>query len=120
MALHTALPVYKLAYDLLSLATDLVRNMPRDFKASLGGRLMSDVVNEIRSYNSTDAGRVGWGNWGTAASRVPALASTRFPAGATLSIRGGRTVAVPEAIATAASLMSAIRTVAPSCAKRME
>ena len=69
--------------------------------ASLGGRLMSDVVNEIRSYNSTDAGRVGWGNWGTAASRVPALASTRFPAGATLSIRGGRTVAVPEAIATA-------------------
>jgi len=69
--------------------------------ASLGGRLMSDVVNEIRSYTSTDAGGVGWGNWGTAASRVPALASTRFPAGATLSIRGGRTVSVPEAIATA-------------------
>ncbi len=68
---------------------------------SLGGRLMSDVVNEIRSYNSTDAGRVSWGNWGIAAGRVPALASTRFPAGATLSIRGGRSVAVPEAIATA-------------------
>lgn len=44
MALHTALPVYKLAYDLLSLATDLVRNMPRDFKASLGGRLRDECL----------------------------------------------------------------------------
>ena len=69
-------------------------------RVSLGGRLMSDVVNEIRSYASTDAGGVGWGGWGTAAGRVPALASTRFPAGATLSIRGGRPVAVPEAIGT--------------------
>lgn len=67
----------------------------------LGGRLMSDVVNEMRSYNSTDAGNFSWGNWGLPPGRVPALASTRFPAGATLSIRGGKSVAVPEAIATA-------------------
>ena len=67
---------------------------------SLGGRLMSDVFNEIRSYASNDAGGVGWGGWGTPVSRAPALASTRFPAGATLNIRGGRLVAVPEAIAT--------------------
>lgn len=39
MALHKDLPVYKLAYDLLSLATDLVRNLPRDVKASVGSRL---------------------------------------------------------------------------------
>lgn len=69
----------------------------------LGGRLMSDVVNEMRSYNSTDAGNFSWGNWGLPPGRVPALASTRFPAGATLSVRGGRSVAVPEAIATAAA-----------------
>lgn len=69
-------------------------------RISLGGRLMSDVVNEIRSYNSTEAGGATWANWGMPVSRVPALSTTRFPAGATLSIRGGRTVAVPEAIAT--------------------
>jgi ribosome modulation factor len=44
MALHKDLPVYKLAYDLLSLATDLTRNMPRDFKASLGGRLRDECL----------------------------------------------------------------------------
>lgn len=31
MATHTHLPIYKAAYDLLDVATDLVKNMPRDF-----------------------------------------------------------------------------------------
>lgn len=44
MALHTHLPIYKLAYDLLDLAADLARNMPRDFKASLGGRIRDECV----------------------------------------------------------------------------
>jgi hypothetical protein len=44
MALHTHLPIYKLAYDLLDLAADLTRNMPRDFKASLGGRIRDECV----------------------------------------------------------------------------
>ena len=44
MALHTHLPIYKLAYDLLDLAADLSRNMPRDFKASLGGRIRDECV----------------------------------------------------------------------------
>lgn len=39
MALHTKLPIYKVAYDLLSIATDLVRNMPRDVKGVIGDRL---------------------------------------------------------------------------------
>lgn len=69
-------------------------------RISLGGRLMSDVVNEIRSYAGTEANGATWANWGLPVSRAPALSTTRFPAGATLSIRGGRTVAVPEAIAT--------------------
>ena len=40
-------------------------------RISLGGRLMSDVFNEIRNYKSTDAaGTFSWANWGTAPSRV--------------------------------------------------
>ena len=39
MALHTSLPIYKVAYDLLSVATDYVQNMPRPFKAAIGGRV---------------------------------------------------------------------------------
>lgn len=44
MALHSSLPIYKVAYDLLSVATDVVRNMPRDFKASIGGRIRDECV----------------------------------------------------------------------------
>lgn len=39
MALHTTLPIYKATYDLLTVAVDYVRNMPRDFKAAIGGRV---------------------------------------------------------------------------------
>jgi hypothetical protein len=44
MALHTNLPIYKVAYDLLDVVTDLARNMPRDFKASIGGKIRDEVV----------------------------------------------------------------------------
>lgn len=44
MAQHIDLPIYKLAYDLLDLATDLTRNMPRDFKASLGNQIRNECV----------------------------------------------------------------------------
>lgn len=39
MALHTQLPIYKVAYDLLSISTDFVQNMPRSVKVVLGSRL---------------------------------------------------------------------------------
>ena len=39
MAIHSQLPIYKVAYDLLSVATDFVQNMPRSVKTVLGGRL---------------------------------------------------------------------------------
>lgn len=35
MALHTKLPIYKIAYDLLDKVTDAIRSMPRDFKDRL-------------------------------------------------------------------------------------
>lgn len=44
MALHTQLPIYKVAYDLLDVATDLVRNMLRDYKQSIGGRIRDECV----------------------------------------------------------------------------
>ena len=44
MALHTELPIYKVAYDLLGVTTDLVRNMPRDFKQSIGAKLRDECV----------------------------------------------------------------------------
>jgi hypothetical protein len=44
MALHTQLPIHKLAYDLLGLAVDLVRNMPRDVKATLGSTIRDECL----------------------------------------------------------------------------
>lgn len=44
MALHTELPIHKVAYDLLDVVTDLVKNMPRDFKQSLGGKLRDESI----------------------------------------------------------------------------
>jgi hypothetical protein len=44
MALHTNLPIYKVAYDLLNVITDLAKNMPRDLKASIGGKLCDECV----------------------------------------------------------------------------
>ena len=42
--LHTQLPIYKVAYNLLDLVTDLAKNMPRDFKHSLGGKLRDECL----------------------------------------------------------------------------
>jgi len=44
MALHHHLPIYKVAYDLLDIITDLAKNMPRDFKVSIGGKLRDECV----------------------------------------------------------------------------
>ncbi len=44
MALHHQLPIYKVAYDLLDVSTDLAKNMPRDFKASIGGKIGTECI----------------------------------------------------------------------------
>ncbi|MDD5176785.1 MAG: four helix bundle protein [Sterolibacterium sp.] len=44
MALHTELPIHKAAYDLLGVAVELVKNMPRDFKQSLGGEIRTECL----------------------------------------------------------------------------
>jgi hypothetical protein len=44
MAIHTTLPIYKVAYDLLDVATDLVKNMQRDFKRTIGEKITIECV----------------------------------------------------------------------------
>lgn len=44
MGLHTELSIYKAAYDLFDVVTDLARNMPRDHKAQLGSKLRDECI----------------------------------------------------------------------------
>jgi hypothetical protein len=44
MALHTELTIHKTAYDLFDAIMDLVKNMPRDFKQSIGGKLRDECI----------------------------------------------------------------------------
>lgn len=70
---------------------------------SLAGRLMRDVlVNDIRSYNQADGG-VAYSGWGPNPNVHTQLATARFPAGATMDLRGLQTTVTPEGIATAAT-----------------
>ena len=69
---------------------------------SLDGRLMRDVVNDIRAYGQTDGGS-SYGSWGPNPNVHTQLASLRFPAGATMDYRGTQPISTPEAIATAAA-----------------
>lgn len=54
--IHTDLPIYKKGADLLSLAFDVQRQMPRDFKRSLGELIQSQCVsmlNDMALANAT-------------------------------------------------------------------
>lgn len=44
MAIHSELPIYKVAYDLLGVVVQLVKNMPRDFKQSIGGKIRDECI----------------------------------------------------------------------------
>jgi hypothetical protein len=44
MALHSELPIYKVAYDLLGLILQVARTMPRDVKQQVGGALRDECV----------------------------------------------------------------------------
>ena len=57
MAIHTDLSIYKLAFDLLNLATDITRNMPRDVKASLGGKIHSGCIDMMVLIARANAAR---------------------------------------------------------------
>ena len=44
MALHSTLPIYKVTYQLLVLATEITRNMPRDFRTSMGAKIREECL----------------------------------------------------------------------------
>jgi hypothetical protein len=44
MAIHTDLPIYKSSYELLQLATALVKNFPRSIKVSIGQAIQDACV----------------------------------------------------------------------------
>lgn len=44
MALHSELSIYKVSYDLLDFAIDLIRNMPRDVKLLIGAKIRDECL----------------------------------------------------------------------------
>lgn len=44
MALHSELPIYKVAYDLLTHVVQITRSIPRDFKKSIGDKIRDECV----------------------------------------------------------------------------
>ena len=44
MGLHHDLPIYKAAYDLLSMAIDITKHLPRDLKAGLGAKVRDECI----------------------------------------------------------------------------
>lgn len=54
MAIHTTLSIYGTAYDLLGVVVDAVKNMPRDAKPVVGGRIVDrclEITTLIRRAN---------------------------------------------------------------------
>ena len=44
MAIHTQLPIYKVAYDLLVVVTGAVKSMPRDLKRNIGEKISNECT----------------------------------------------------------------------------
>ena len=57
MSLHKELPIYKRGYELLSLASDVLVNMPRTFKASLGMKIHQECVEILVLIGRANAAR---------------------------------------------------------------
>jgi hypothetical protein len=44
MALHHTLPIYKVTFDLFGVVTQMTKNMPREHKTSIGGRIRDECL----------------------------------------------------------------------------
>jgi hypothetical protein len=44
MAIHTELPIYKLTYELMLLAMELIKNMRRDYKGTVGQKINAECL----------------------------------------------------------------------------
>jgi hypothetical protein len=57
MAIHTNLPIYKVAYDLLDLSTELVKNMRRDLKHVFGSKVTAECIEILVLIGRANAAR---------------------------------------------------------------
>lgn len=73
MAMHTDLPIHKVAFDLLSLATDVTRNIPRDFKAGLGAKVRDECIEVMVLIARANAARDKQHHLGTLVERVQVI-----------------------------------------------
>jgi hypothetical protein len=70
MAMHTDLPIHKLAFDLLSLATDITRNIPRDFKVGLGAKVRDECIEVMVLIARANAARDKQSHLGSLVERI--------------------------------------------------
>ena len=47
MAIHTHLPIYKAAYDLLTLTATVTKNMPKDIRGSIGSEIRNLCLQSV-------------------------------------------------------------------------
>lgn len=73
MAMHTDLPIHKVAFDLLSLATDVTRNIPRDFKAGLGAKVRDECIEVMVLIARANATKDKHQHLGTLVERVQVI-----------------------------------------------
>jgi hypothetical protein len=45
MALASTLPIYRVTYELLQVVTRITKDMPRDYKQSLGAKIREEFLN---------------------------------------------------------------------------
>ena len=57
MAKHTDLPIYKVCYDLVKLSVVFTRQMPRDFKITLGRDLFGECMAMVTLIARANAAR---------------------------------------------------------------
>ncbi len=57
MSLHSDLPIYKVAYELFLGVTGMTKNMPRDFKQSVGGEIRQEALSIVMLIFRANAAR---------------------------------------------------------------
>lgn len=57
MALASTLPIYRVTYDLLQVATRITKDMPRDYKQSLGNKVREECVELVLSIYRANCSR---------------------------------------------------------------
>lgn len=57
MALHTDIQIHKTAYDLLAVVVAAVRNMPRDVKVLVGGKIRDELLDVFEHIYQANVAR---------------------------------------------------------------